>query len=104
MRRLFRAVLSALRKNIGAGILVFVPVAFTVWLVTVVWMWLDSPVRVRLRVDSGRFRLAAGIREIATDPEVGEDGGTSGPIEWVGATSEINGAPQGVLVEAMPGK
>lgn len=45
MQRLFPAVLSALRKNIGAGILVFVPVAFTVWLVTVVWMWLDSPVR-----------------------------------------------------------
>lgn len=45
MRRFFHAVLSALRKNIGAGLLVFVPVALTVWLVTVVWTWLDSPVR-----------------------------------------------------------
>ena len=45
MRRFFHAVLSALRKNIGAGLLVFVPVALTVWLVTVVWTWLDSPIR-----------------------------------------------------------
>lgn len=66
-------------------------------------MWLDTAIRVRLRLDSGRFRLAAGIREIAVDAEVGEDGGTTGPIEWVGATSAVDGAPQGVLVEAMPG-
>lgn len=66
-------------------------------------MWLDSKIRVRLRVDSGRFRLAAGIREVATDAEVGANGGTTGPIEWVGASSKISAAPQGVLVEAMPG-
>lgn len=66
-------------------------------------MWLDTTIRVRLRLDSGRLRLAAGIREIAVDPEVGENGGTTGPIEWVGAASAVDGAPQGVLVEAMPG-
>ncbi|MBU0617348.1 MAG: hypothetical protein KKI02_06510, partial [Planctomycetes bacterium] len=35
--------------------------------------------------------------------EVGEDGGTSGSIEWVGVAEDSNGAPQGVLVEPMPG-
>jgi hypothetical protein len=67
-------------------------------------MWLDSPVRIRLRLDSGRFRLSLGVREIATDVEVGEDGGTTGPIEWIGAASRIDAAPQGVLVEAIPGE
>lgn len=64
---------------------------------------LDRPVRVRLRAESGRFRLAIGIRETGTSAEIGEDGGTSGSIEWVGAASDDNGAPQGVLVEPMPG-
>lgn len=60
-------------------------------------------IRVRMRVDSGRFRLAAGIRETDTIAEVGDDGGASGTIEWVGAETDIDGAPQGVLVEPMPG-
>lgn len=64
---------------------------------------LDRPIRVRLRLDSGRLRLAVGIRETGTTAEVGADGGASGLIEWVGVTGEINGAPQGVLVEAQPG-
>ncbi len=64
---------------------------------------LDRPIRVRLRLDSGRLRLCAGIRETATTAAPGENGGTSGSIEWVGATNTINGAPQGVLVEPMPG-
>ena len=64
---------------------------------------LDHRVRVRLRVDAGRFRLAVGIRETATTADVGADGGTAGPIEWLGAASDVNGAPQGVLVEPMPG-
>jgi hypothetical protein len=64
---------------------------------------LDRPVRVRLRAESGRFRLAIGIRETGTSAEIGENGGTSGSIEWVGAASDDNGAPQGVLVEPMPG-
>ncbi|UCG17787.1 MAG: family 10 glycosylhydrolase [Phycisphaerales bacterium] len=65
---------------------------------------LDRPIRVRLRVDAGRFRLAAGVRETATTADIGQDGGSSGTIEWIGAASDVNGAPQGVLVEPMPGE
>ena len=57
---------------------------------------LHRPIRVRLRVDAGRFRLAIGLRETGTTAEVGADGGTSGSIEWIGAQSDIDGAPQGV--------
>lgn len=65
---------------------------------------LDRPVRFRLRLDSGRLRVCIGIRETATTADVGADGGTSGPIEWVGAATDASGAPQGVLVEARPGE
>lgn len=64
---------------------------------------LDRPIRVRIRVDSGRFRLAVGVRETASAAALGDDGGTGGTIEWIGAGSDIGGAPQGVLVEPMPG-
>jgi hypothetical protein len=64
---------------------------------------LDRPIRVRLRLDTGRLRLAVGIRETGTSADVGEDGGTSGTIEWVGVAEDISGAPQGMLVEAIPG-
>jgi uncharacterized membrane protein len=45
MRALVRSLGGALRRNIGAGLLVFVPLALTIWLVRVVWVWLDSPIR-----------------------------------------------------------
>jgi len=45
MRGVTRALAGALRRNVGAGLLVFVPIALTIWLVRVVWVWLDSPVR-----------------------------------------------------------
>lgn len=64
---------------------------------------LDRPIRIRLRVDSGRFRLALGVRETASGAPLGEDGGTGGTIEWIGADSVIGESPQGVLVEPMPG-
>lgn len=64
---------------------------------------LIRPIRVRLRVDAGRFRLALGVRETGTTAPIGTDGGSTGTIEWVGAAGDINGAPQGVLVEPMPG-
>ena len=66
-------------------------------------VYLDRPIRVRLRVDAGRFRLAVGIRETGTTAEVGQNGGSAGTIEWVGAATDLNGAPQGVLVEPIPG-
>jgi uncharacterized lipoprotein YddW (UPF0748 family) len=64
---------------------------------------LDQPIRVRLRLDAGRLLLCAGVRETGTLAAIGQNGGTGGDIEWVGATGDIDGAPQGVLVEPMPG-
>ncbi|MBN2445810.1 MAG: hypothetical protein JXO22_03750, partial [Phycisphaerae bacterium] len=64
---------------------------------------LDHLIRVRLRLDAGSLRLAVGVRETGTDADVGADGGTAGTIEWVGAASDIDGAPQGVLIEPLPG-
>jgi len=64
---------------------------------------LDRPIRVRLRLDAGRLRLAVGIRETGTLADVGADGGAGGTIEWIGAASDVSGAPQGVIVEPMPG-
>ncbi|HEY3245297.1 MAG TPA: family 10 glycosylhydrolase, partial [Phycisphaerae bacterium] len=64
---------------------------------------LDQPIRVRLRLDSGQLRLTLGVRETGTTAAPGQNGGTTGTIEWVGAASTISGAPQGVLVQPMPG-
>ncbi|HQA00676.1 MAG TPA: family 10 glycosylhydrolase, partial [Phycisphaerae bacterium] len=63
----------------------------------------DRPIRFRLRVDHGSFRLCVGIRETNTTAAIGEDGGSEGPIEWVGAAASNGGAPQGRLVQAQPG-
>jgi uncharacterized lipoprotein YddW (UPF0748 family) len=64
---------------------------------------LRRPIRVRLRLDNGSLRLCVGVRESGTDAALGADGGTSGSIEWIGATSKISDAPQGVLVRPQPG-
>ncbi len=65
---------------------------------------LQHPVRLRLRLDSGSLRLSLGVRETGVDVPVGDDGGTSGTIEWVGADAVVpGGGPQGVLVTAQPG-
>jgi uncharacterized lipoprotein YddW (UPF0748 family) len=64
---------------------------------------LNRPIRVRLRLDSGRLRVAVGIRETGTTADVGADGGATGTIEFIGAAGKISDAPQGVLVEANPG-
>lgn len=42
--------------------------------------------------------VTLGIRETGGTGPVGADGGNAGPIEWVGATEVINGAPQGKLL------
>ena len=60
-------------------------------------------VKVRLRLDSGSFRLCLGVRETGVDLPIGEDGGRTGTIEWIGADAVVSGAPQGVLVTAQPG-
>jgi hypothetical protein len=64
---------------------------------------LDRPLRVRLRLDSGQVRVCVGIRETGTTADIGADGGTSGTIEWVGATGVVGTAPQGRLITAQPG-
>ncbi|MDT7961468.1 MAG: hypothetical protein RQ971_06350, partial [Armatimonadota bacterium] len=58
-------------------------------------------VRVRLYVPSGTpdFYLTLGVRETGTAAACAGNGGTSGGIEWIGATSaQGNNAPVGKLV------
>jgi hypothetical protein len=58
-------------------------------------------VRVRLYVPSGTpdFYLTLGVRETRTTAACAGNGGTSGGIEWIGATSaQGNNAPVGKLV------
>jgi len=65
---------------------------------------LRRPVRIRLRLDAGSLLLSLGVRETGLDVPIGENGGTSGTIEWVGATAVVpGGGPEGVLVTASPG-
>jgi len=70
-------------------------------------IWLDRPVRVRLRLESPAgtpLLVGLGVRETGTTADVGEDGGTSGTIEWVGVTGRYNdAAPQGRRLPAVPG-
>jgi len=69
---MFRRIARFLRNTFAAGLLVFVPVAFTIWLVTVVGGWVDRPLRALFRTpgpdDKG---LAAAIsrllRQLAGD-------------------------------------
>ncbi len=45
------------------------------------------------------IRLTVGLRETRCTPTApGQDGGYTGSIEWVGASSTFNGAPQGKLI------
>ena len=64
---------------------------------------LNRAVRLRLRLDSGSLRVCIGLRETGVNVPVGSDGGVTGPIEWVGAESVVNGVPQGRLITAQPG-
>lgn len=63
----------------------------------------DKPIRVRLRLDAGSLRVCLGVRETGTTAPVGQNGGTTGSIEWVGVSGLTSGAPQGTLITAMPG-
>ncbi len=64
---------------------------------------LRRPIRLRLRLDSGQLRVCLGIRETGAVVAIGDNGGTSGTIDYLGASSLIDGAPRGVLVTAQPG-
>ena len=57
---------------------------------------LGKRLRFRIYNNTNPFYLTFGIREITAEPGVGEDGGTTGPIEWVGTSQRIS-APDGSL-------
>lgn len=66
---------------------------------------LKKRIRFRILLQSGSIYLALGIREIyATNLSVGSNGGTAGPIEWVGVSEIITdneeSAPKGILISA----
>jgi len=66
---------------------------------------LTRPIRFRIRLNStGSLRVCLGIRETGTDVPIGENGGTSGTIEWLGAASSTSGAPQGVVISDQGGQ
>ncbi len=66
---------------------------------------LTRPIRLRVRLNSpGSLRVCLGIRETGTDVAIGQDGGRTGPLEWLGATSVTNSAPQGTLVSHNSGQ
>ena len=54
---------------------------------------LSQHVRFKVWTDKS-IKLAIGVRETGTLNPLGFDGGTSGTIEWVGATSSVGGQPQ----------
>lgn len=68
---------------------------------------LDLTRRLRFRMrllTPGSLRLCLGIRETGLDLPIGANGGTSGPMEWVGATTTISGTPQGRLINYESGQ
>ncbi len=66
---------------------------------------LTRPIRFRIRLNnSGSVRVCLGIRETGVDVPIGANGGAAGALEWLGATSAPDGAPQGVLVSDQGGQ
>ena len=64
---------------------------------------LDHPIAFKYRLTSpASLRMCIGIRETGVDVPIGADGGKSGAIEWLGAGSVVEGAPQGRLIEFNP--
>jgi len=47
---------------------------------------------------NGDILLSLGIRETGDAGPLGSEGGSVGDIEWVGAASALNGAPQGIPI------
>ena len=115
-------------RNVYAGVSTEVPAAEGTLTYKVRWAFVDSStsrwlrlvttdtpvmpnplidlrraVRLRLRMDSASVRLALGIREVGVDGMVGIDGGTTGDIEWVGASAVTGGVPQGRLITGQLG-
>jgi hypothetical protein len=66
---------------------------------------LDKRLRFKVFLTHGSFYMALGIREIAGSGTVGSNGGTVGPIEWVGVQETLNYnneeiIPRGILITA----
>jgi len=51
---------------------------------------------------NGDILICIGVRETNDTGPLGSPGGTTGAIEWVGASSQIDGAPQGVAISPLP--
>ncbi len=49
-------------------------------------------------IGNGEVLIALGIRETGDTGPIGSPGSSTGEIEWIGATTTLNGAPQGVPV------
>ncbi len=54
-------------------------------------------------VGNGDLLIALGIRETGDTGPLGSTGGTTGPLEWIGAAAQISGAPQGKPLPAIAG-
>ena len=66
---------------------------------------LTRPLRFRCRLlTPGSLRVCVGLRETGVDVPIGANGGKTGTIEWLGATSVAGGAPQGVLITDQGGQ
>ena len=70
---------------------------------------LRKRLRFRMLLETGSIYVALGIRELdISDAAIGDNGGTSGPIEWSGVSEfvsddEANIAPLGKLIKAQEG-
>jgi hypothetical protein len=56
---------------------------------------------IEVGIGNGDVLISLGVRETNSDGTLGLPGGTSGPLEWIGAASELNGAPQGKPITPM---
>jgi N-acetyl-anhydromuramyl-L-alanine amidase AmpD len=56
---------------------------------------IDFSKRVRFKVWTDKaLRVGLGVRETGTGVPVGDNGGTTGSLEWIGVTNNIGGQPQ----------
>lgn len=65
---------------------------------------LRKRIRFRIKISGGSLYFNLGVREIEDDTAiVGDDGGTTGPVEWVGIqevlVDETRATPRGVLLQ-----
>lgn len=55
---------------------------------------IDLSHTVKIKIHSSKaIKVGLGVRETTDNPPIGGDGGTTGPIEWVGVTNVVGGVP-----------